>query len=119
MTAHTKIPAAAKSVDLSRRGFLAVAGGAGLGLMVGLKVDPAAAQGAAGGVVQFNPFVKVAPDGAITVVVKHLDMGQGPTTGLATLIAEEMDADWSQMRTEFAPADGNLYANLAFKAQGP
>lgn len=117
MTAHTTIPAAAKPLDLNRRGFLAVAGGAGLGLMIGLKVEPAAAQGA-GGVVQFNPFVKVAPDGAITVVVKHLDMGQGPTTGLATLIAEEMDADWGQMRTEFAPADNNLYANLAFKAQG-
>ena len=104
-------------LDMSRRGFLAIAGGAGVGLMVGLKPLPAEAE-AAGGVVQFNPFVKVAPDGAITVVVKHLDMGQGPTTGLATLIAEEMDADWSQMRTEFAPADANLYANLVFKAQG-
>jgi len=104
-------------LDLNRRGFLAIAGGAGVGLMVGFRPFPAEAE-AAGGLVQFNPFVKVAPDGAITVVVKHLDMGQGPTTGLATLIAEEMDADWSQMRTEFAPADAKLYANLAFKAQG-
>jgi isoquinoline 1-oxidoreductase beta subunit len=106
-----------ETLDLSRRGFLAIAGGAGVGLVIGLKAAPAAAEAAAGPVT-FNPFVKVAPDGAITVVVKHLDMGQGPTTGLATLIAEEMDADWSQMRTEFAPADASLYANLAFKAQG-
>ena len=109
------------STGASRRGFLAIAGGAGVGLMIGFKAGPAeaAAEAAKGGApVQFNPFVKVAPDGAITVVVKHLDMGQGPTTGLATLIAEEMDADWSQMRTEFAPADASLYANLAFKAQG-
>jgi isoquinoline 1-oxidoreductase beta subunit len=103
--------------DFSRRGFLAIAGGAGVGLMVGLKPFAADAE-TAGGIIQFNPFVKVSPDGAITVVVKHLDMGQGPTTGLATLIAEEMDADWGQMRTEFAPADNALYANLAFKAQG-
>ncbi|MFC7052378.1 molybdopterin cofactor-binding domain-containing protein [Hansschlegelia quercus] len=107
-----------KPTDMNRRGFLAIAGGAGVGLMVGLKPFAAEAEAAAGGIVQFNPFVKVSPDGAITVVVKHLDMGQGPTTGLATLIAEEMDADWSQMRTEFAPADNVVYANLAFKAQG-
>ena len=107
-------------ISTSRRGFLAIAGGAGLGLMIGFRAAPAeaAAEAAAGAPLQFNPFVKVSPDGAITVVVKHLDMGQGPTTGLATLIAEEMDADWSQMRTEFAPADASLYANLAFKAQG-
>ncbi|MGA0532441.1 molybdopterin cofactor-binding domain-containing protein [Hansschlegelia sp. KR7-227] len=116
MTIHQRL-SGGETPDLSRRGFLAIAGGAGVGLMIGLKAAPAAAEAVAGPVA-FNSFVKVAPDGAITVVVKHLDMGQGPTTGLATLIAEEMDADWSQMRTEFAPADASLYANLAFKAQG-
>lgn len=116
MTIHQKIRDGA-SVDLNRRGFLAVAGGAGVGLIVGLRTVPVAAE-AADGPLAFNPFVKVGTDGSVTVVVKHLDMGQGPTTGLATLVAEEMDADWSQMRTEFAPADATLYANLAFKAQG-
>ena len=118
MSIHERISGGQK-LDLSRRGFLAVAGGAGVGLMIGFKAAPAEAEAAkAAASIPFNPFVKVSPDGAITVVVKHLDMGQGPTTGLATLIAEEMDADWSQMRTEFAPANGALYANLAFKAQG-
>ena len=119
MTIHERI-SGGQPVSTSRRAFLAIAGGAGVGLMIGFKAGPAeaATEAAKGAALQFNPFVKVAPDGAITVVVKHLDMGQGPTTGLATLIAEEMDADWSQMRTEFAPADANLYANLAFKAQG-
>ncbi len=42
----------------------------------------------------------------------------GPFTGLATLVAEEMDADWSQMRAEHAPPDVKLYANLAFGVQG-
>ncbi len=65
-----------------------------------------------------NAFVRVAPDNTVTVIVKHLDMGQGNTTGLPTIVAEELDADWSQMRFEFAPADAKLYANLAFGVQG-
>jgi isoquinoline 1-oxidoreductase beta subunit len=63
---------------------------------------------------QPNAFVRIAPDNTVTVMIKHLDMGQGNTTGLATIVAEELDADWGQMRTEFAPADAKLYNNLAF-----
>ncbi len=44
--------------------------------------------------------------------MKHLDKGQGVTTGLPTIVAEELDADWSQMRSEFAPADASVYNNL-------
>ncbi len=62
--------------------------------------------------------MRVAPDGIVTVYAKHLEMGQGVYTGLATLVAEEMDADWSKMRAEGAPADAKLYANLAFGMQG-
>ncbi|WP_158808156.1 xanthine dehydrogenase family protein molybdopterin-binding subunit [Beijerinckia sp. L45] len=65
-----------------------------------------------------NAFVRIAPDNTVTVIVKHLDMGQGNTTGLPTIVAEELDADWSQIRFEFAPADVKLYANLAFGVQG-
>ena len=50
----------------------------------------------------------------MTVIVKHLEFGQGPITGLTTLVAEELDADWSQMRAEHAPADAKLYNNLSF-----
>ncbi len=64
------------------------------------------------------PSCASSPDNTVTVIVKHLDMGQGNTTGLPTLVAEELDADWSQMRFEFAPADAKLYANLAFGVQG-
>lgn len=63
-------------------------------------------------------FVKVAADNSVTVVIKHLDKGQGIATGLATIVAEEMDADWGQMRTEFAPAQMPLYTNFAFGMQG-
>ncbi len=65
-----------------------------------------------------NAFIRIAPDNTVTVMIKHLDKGQGVTTGLTTIVAEELDADWGQMRAEFAPADAALYKNLAFGIQG-
>jgi isoquinoline 1-oxidoreductase beta subunit len=61
-----------------------------------------------------NAFVKIAPDNTVTVMIKHLDKGQGVTTGLTTIVAEELDADWSQMRAAFAPSNPELYNNLFF-----
>ncbi len=58
--------------------------------------------------------MKIGSDNTVTVVVKHLDKGQGITTGLATIVAEELDASWEQMHTEFAPADASRYNNLSF-----
>ena len=63
---------------------------------------------------QPNAFIKIAADNSVTVIIKHLDKGQGVTTGLATIVADELDADWTQIRTEFAPADAARYNNLAF-----
>ena len=59
-----------------------------------------------------NAFVRVGGDNTVTVMVKHLEMGQGTFTGLPTLVAEEMDAAWSQIRVEPAPADASRYNNL-------
>jgi isoquinoline 1-oxidoreductase subunit beta len=61
-----------------------------------------------------NAFVRIAADDSVTVIAKHLEMGQGAYTGIATIIAEELDADWTQVRVESAPADAKRYANLAF-----
>jgi isoquinoline 1-oxidoreductase beta subunit len=52
------------------------------------------------------------------VLSKHIEFGQGTYTGLATILAEELDADWSTVRVESAPADVSRYANLAFGVQG-
>jgi isoquinoline 1-oxidoreductase beta subunit len=65
-----------------------------------------------------NAFVRIGTDDTVTVVVKHIEFGQGPFTGLSTLVAEELDADWSQMRAEAAPADVEKYANTLFGMQG-
>ncbi|GGK22394.1 xanthine dehydrogenase family protein molybdopterin-binding subunit [Salinarimonas ramus] len=103
------------SPALTRRGVLA--GGLTLGLALALGGKRARAAGPVG---TFDPpatpnaFVTIAPDDSVTVTVKHLDMGQGVSTGLPTFVADELDADWSQMRFAFAPADAATYANLAW-----
>lgn len=115
----------AKSPDpvLNRRGFLLVsAAAAGSGLALGIMVpgNGGAARAATAGTdtAVFNPFVRITPDNKVIVISKHLDKGQGAATGLATLVAEELDADWAQMQVEFAPANVALYANSAFGVQG-
>jgi len=83
---------ATQPVRPSRRTFLKMSAGAAGGLMIGLKLPVngavAAETGAASGAGEmFTPFVRIAPDGIVTVLNKHLDMGQGNATGLATLVA--------------------------------
>lgn len=117
------------ALPLSRRGFLRVLGGAGVGLIIDVyfaRTALAQRSGAASVIRVEGPeetidatgFVKIAPDNTVTVMVKHLEMGEGSYTGLATLVAEELDADWSQMRAQGAPANAELYKNLAFGMQG-
>jgi isoquinoline 1-oxidoreductase subunit beta len=74
------------------------------------------AAAAAGGGPTFvpNAFVRVGADNSVTVIAKHVELGQGAYTGLATILAEELDADWTLVRVESAPADAKRYANLAF-----
>jgi isoquinoline 1-oxidoreductase beta subunit len=107
-----------KIVNESRRQFLKA--GAGLTLAIYLpgaaavEAGPGKAGGVAVGPVSFEPnaFVRIGEDNTVTVIVKHLEMGQGTYTGLPTLVAEELDADWSQIRVEGAPADAKRYNNL-------
>lgn len=96
--------------NLSRRRFLQ--GGAGLTLGFCLPGIVAAAGKTAQPVFEPNAFLRIAPDGSVIVLSKHLEMGQGTYTGLATLIAEELDADWKLVRVEGAPADARRYNNL-------
>ena len=103
----------------SRRAFLKGAGA--LTLAVALPV-PGRAQvtnlGTVDGQFAPNAFIRIAPDNTVTVLAKHIEFGQGPWTGLATLVAEELGADWSQMRATWSPADDEVYANALFGLQG-
>ncbi|MFW2543911.1 molybdopterin cofactor-binding domain-containing protein [Primorskyibacter sp. 2E107] len=110
---------------MNRRGFLASSAGLviGMTLPIAARAQSGAALALASGATDEatfapNAFVRVAPDDTITVMIKHIEFGQGPNTGLSTLVAEEMDAAWSQMRAESAPANNELYKNLAFGMQG-
>ena len=61
-----------------------------------------------------NAFLRIGADNQVTVIAKHVELGQGAYTGIATVVAEELDADWATIRVESAPADAKRYANLAF-----
>src|ERR1700727_2257958 len=106
--------------DFSRREFLkgaaATAGAFVLGAYIPFSRREAFAQdqGPAKGPYDPNLFLKIETDNSVTLISKHFEMGQGVTTGLATLVAEELDADWRQMRFAFAPADTLRYRNLRY-----
>ncbi|MGH7005638.1 MAG: molybdopterin cofactor-binding domain-containing protein, partial [Alphaproteobacteria bacterium] len=114
MTLHT--------LTTTRRSFLT-----GAGLVIGFTLAPKVFSAAAlegiqaggdSGLTPLNAFVKIGTDDTVTVLSKHIEFGQGPFTGLSTLVAEELDADWGQMRAVHSPADDKIYANLGFGIQG-
>jgi isoquinoline 1-oxidoreductase beta subunit len=106
----------------TRRDFLKTAGAAGaIALTIGFEwslstrrafAGPAAA--GAGATFTPNAFLRIGTDNRVTVIAKHVEMGQGAYTGIATIVAEELDADWAQIQVESAPADAKRYANLVF-----
>ncbi|ATE66588.1 aldehyde oxidase [Rhizorhabdus dicambivorans] len=104
-------------LHLSRRDALMGAGALVIGLC--LPLGGAKAQGAAKGPPPIHPnaFIRIGADDSVTIISKHIEFGQGPYTGLATIAAEELDADWSKVRVESAPANAALYANLQLGAQ--
>lgn len=67
--------------------------------------------------VAFGPFVRIAPDDSVTVIAKFSELGQGAQSGLAALVAEELDADWSKVSVENAAANVKLYARGGFGIQ--
>jgi len=97
---------------ITRRTFLKATAATGAGLTLGLYVHDVGAQAPATPAPQPNAFIRIGTDNTVTVIVKHLEMGQGTFTGLPTLVAEELDAAWSQIRAEGAPADASRYNNL-------
>lgn len=100
------------AIEISRRSFLQ-AGAAG-SLLIGFHLTASGRAYAADAVKPLEPnaFVRIDADSTVTVFSKHVEMGQGAYTGLATLLAEELDADWKQIRVEGTPADAKKYNNL-------
>jgi isoquinoline 1-oxidoreductase beta subunit len=103
---------------LSRRGFLQGSAWLGGGLVVAFVI-PGAHRFASGAENQgkvFAPsaFLRIGNDDSVTVLLGHSEMGQGIWTGLTMLIAEELEADWSKIRVEHAPASAADYGLAAF-----
>jgi isoquinoline 1-oxidoreductase beta subunit len=100
-----------KSTEISRRGV--VKGVAGLtfsfalaGAMVGRPFEALAADSA-----RFNAWVTISADNTVTILCPAAEMGQGVLTSLPLVLAEELDADWSKVKCEFAPPNPKLYGN--------
>ncbi|WP_424928905.1 molybdopterin cofactor-binding domain-containing protein [Amaricoccus tamworthensis] len=102
------------NISTSRRGFLQGAAATAAVLYVGARSDGALA--ASSDSTDLNPFVRIGADGRVTAIVKHFEMGQGPSTGLTTLIAEELGVTMDQIDYEFAPSNPQVYNNTLFGA---
>src|SRR2546423_13364501 len=106
------------AAQITRREFLETAGVAGL--VIGFHLPAAgrnAMRGGAAAAFAPNAWLRIGADESIVVVVDRSEMGQGVATSLPMLLAEELDADWSKIRIEFAPA-AKQYINPLFGMQG-
>ncbi len=103
------------SATLSRRGFMGSVAAAG-SLVVGFHV-PALAQGQAQGQAmapEINAWVVVKPDDTVVIRIARSEMGQGTLTGLAQLVAEELECDWARVTTEYPTPGQNLARKRAW-----
>jgi isoquinoline 1-oxidoreductase beta subunit len=102
---------------VDRRTFLKATATAGGGLMLGgyLQglIDEAPGAAAAAGLFEPNVWLRIAPDDTVTIMLSQLEMGQGVMTSMPMLVAEELDADWKKIKTEWTPADSK-YGNPNF-----
>jgi len=112
-------------LNLSRRCFLKTSALAGGGLVLGVYLPELAELAELGSPAEAqqktstfapNAFVRIGADDSVTVLINHSEMGQGTFTGLAMLVAEELDADWSKVRAEHAPVDP-AYNHVGFGIQ--
>jgi isoquinoline 1-oxidoreductase beta subunit len=101
---------------LSRRGFLEGAAGLTFALSIptALMLRPAAALAEGGSPASIGAWVTISPDGAIVMAIPVAEMGQGSSTGLAMVFAEEMDADWSRVSIVYPPIKPEIFGNPIF-----
>jgi len=94
---------------MNRRAFLATAAAGGM-MLAWPRLAPAAGSGA----VPVGLWATIAPDDTITIRIARSEMGQGTLTGLAQLVADELEADWSRVRTEYVAPEANLASKRAW-----
>ena len=102
---------------VSRRDVVVGATLVGGALLVGCSPADLMSAGSKVDVGAFGPFIRFDPDGAVTVLSKHIEFGQGNHACLAAIVAEELDADWSRVKVVHAPANAKLYGNKGLGIQ--
>ncbi len=107
-----KLHLATDRADFSRRAFLKSVPAAGAGLVIA-AYWPALAEGAPSDAFEPNAWLKIAPDGTVTIIAARPEMGQGVRTALPMIVAEELDADWSRVRIESGITDGKRFGDQA------
>ena len=94
------------ALNVSRRGFLVTTSTLGAGLALGMTTRPANSSSLP--LDEVNAWVHIATDDTVTIRIARSEMGQGTLTGLAQLVAEELDCDWDKVAYEFPPPGKNL-----------
>ena len=103
--------------SVTRRDFLKTASVSGAGLLIGFYLPRGSLfKPMPAGPFAPNAWLRLGTDESVLVLVDRSEMGQGVSTSLPMLVAEELEADWSKVRFEFAPAD-TAYANVLFGMQ--
>ncbi len=96
------------TLDLSRRGFIVGTGATGLTIGILASALPANAQSSAAAIDEINAWVHIGADDTVTIRIARSEMGQGTLTGLAQLVAEELECDWDKVVTEYPTPGQNL-----------
>ena len=96
---------------ISRRGFMKAAGSLTFAFSVAGGLTGRAAQVLAADSAMMNAWVTIGADNFITVMMPVCEMGQGTLTALPLIVAEELDADWSKVKAEYAPTNPKIYGN--------
>jgi len=100
-----------KTATMGRRSFLKLTGMAGGGLVLAFCLDMPEAKAANDTPVVFNAFVRIAPDNTVTLYSKGPEIGQGIKTAFGLIIAEELDADWKNVKVEQARINPKVYGS--------
>ena len=100
---------------ISRRQFLVASVLGGGGLLIGFAIGARAQTSAAAP--QPNAFIRIDPDGRVTLTLPYAEMGQGAYTSQIQILAEELEVDPAQVNFEAAPANEKLYASPLFLGQ--
>lgn len=111
------------SRQVSRRGFLTISATTGGAMLMGIGLGADSALAARGnGDLEFAPsaWLRIAPDGTVTMTMGYIEMGQGTYTSIPMLIAEELEIDLANVRVEHAPPDDKRFMNpaLGFQVTG-